>query len=208
MTTTTPSKTVGTALLACTNQATAVVTVGSAIDVSGKFAAAISVKLGRHSVVTALAAQVKFRLEASFSAVNDEWIPIQEWTSGTATTACNAPTVNDAGFAAADTTFTISSATGITAGDILFFYESGTIANSEWARVAGVSGTTITLEEPITRGHTNAIYCCDYGEVWAFYVNVEPYKRVRLVVDTASSASTTACAVIGWLNTLDSLGTV
>ncbi len=208
MTTTTPNKTAGTALLAHTQQATATVTVGSAVDVSSKIAGRVFVKMGR-SVTTALTNEVKFRLEASAkSSGNDEWVPIKEWTSSYGKTACNAPTVNDASFNAADTSFTISSATGIAAGDILYFRETGTPGNSEWCRVSGVSGTTITLEEAVTRNKTNGITVTDLAEMWSFTVNLESTARIRLVVDTASAASGYTVDVIAWLTSLDTYGTV
>lgn len=203
-TVTTLTKTQGGVLLAHTQQATAVVTVGAAVDVSTKFAARIFVRMGR-SVTTALTNEVTFRLEASAkSAANDEWYPVIQWTSVNGKTAANASTVNDAAFNAGDTTFVITSATGIAAGDIVYLRETGTPANSEWVRVATVSGTTITLEEGTTRGHTNGIATADLGEAFTFSVNCMDIGRLRLVVDTASAASGQTVDVIGWIVTLDS----
>lgn len=208
MTTTTATKTLGTALLAHTQQATAVVTIGSAVDVSTKFAAQYYIKLGR-SVATALTNEVKFRIEASAkSSGNDEWLPIYEFTSATGKTACNASTVNDAAFTAGDTTFVITAATGIAAGDILYLRETGTPANSEWVRVAAVSGTTVTFEEACTRSHTNGIATADFGEVFTGYLNLDAIGRIRLVVDSASAASGQTVDVVGWLTTFDSATTV
>ena len=208
MSTTTPKKTQGTALLAHTQQATAVVTLGAAIDVSGKFGAQIHVKLGR-TIGSALTNEVLFRLEASAkSSANDEWYPIYTWTSASGKTTANSTTVSDAAFNAGDTTFVIASATGITAGDILYVRETGTPANSEWVRVASMSGTTVTVEEAVTRSHTNGIAVTDYGEMFSFEVpNITSIGRIRLVVDSASSASGQTVDVIAWMTTLDSLTT-
>lgn len=207
MGTITPSKTAARVLLAHTQQATAVVTVGSAIDVSSLLSGVVFVKLGR-TVATALGNQVKFRLEASAkTSGNDEWVPIREWTSGNGTTAASSSTVNDASFNAGDTSFTITSATGIAAGDLLYLRETGTPGNSEWVRVLSVSGTTITLEEAVTRNHTNGINVADLAEQFAFHVNLEAVARLRLVVDSASAASGQTVDVIGWLTTLDNLVT-
>jgi hypothetical protein len=107
-------------------------------------------------------------------------------------------------FNAGDTTFTITSATGIAAGDMLYFRETGTPANSEWSRVSGVSGTTITLEEAVTRNHTNGINVADSGESFAWDLDCSAITRLRLVVDTASAVSGTTVDVIAWLVTLDS----
>jgi hypothetical protein len=207
VTTSTPSKTQGTALLAHTQQATAVVTVGSAIDVSGKFAAQVFVKMGR-TVATALGNEVTFRLEGSAkSSANDEWVPIYVWTSQSGKTAASSTTVNDGAFTAGDTTFVVTSATGLAAGDALYLRETGTPANSEWVRVASVSGTTITMEEACTRSHTNGINVADLAESWSFSINVSAIGRIRLVVDSASNASGQTVDVIAWLVTLDSVST-
>lgn len=206
MTTTVPSKTVGTVLFAHTQHLTGVITPGAAVDVSGKFAVRASIKMGR-TIATALTNNVKFRLEGSFSAVNDEWEPLKQWTSENGLTAASTSTVNDAVFNAGDDNFVITSATGIAAGDRLYLRETVTPANSEWSRVESVSGTTITLEEGVTRAHTNGITVTDLAESWTFVLNVESLKRVRLVVDSASLAAGQTVDILAWLNSLDSLTT-
>ncbi len=204
-TTSTPVKTQGGVLLAHTQQATAVVTVGSAVDVSGKFAAKIFVKMGR-SVATALTNNVIFRLEGSAkSSGNDEWIPLFSWPSSNGLTTASATTVNDVSFNAADTTFVVASATGIVAGDQLYLRETGTPANSEWCRVASMSGTTVTLEEAITRNHTNGIAVCDLAEGWVWDVDVLALGRLRLVVDTASAVAGVTVDILAWIVTFDSV---
>lgn len=208
MPTTTLTKTAAGVLLAHTQQATATVTVGSAVDVSTKVGpATVFVKMGR-TTGTALTNEVMFRLEGSAkSSGNDEWVPIYSWLSTNGKTAANSSTVNDASFNAADTTFVITSATGIAAGDHLYLRETGTPANSEWVRVAGVSGTTITLEEPCTRGHTNGINVADLAESWAIPVDLAGHVRVRLVVDSAGGsggASGQTVDVLAWIVTADS----
>lgn len=208
MSTTTLNKTAGTALLAHTQQATATVTVGSAIDASTKVGPATAfVKMGR-TVATALTNNVKFRIESSAKASgNDEWFPISEWTSANGLTAASASTLNDSAFNAGDTSFTITSATGFTAGDTIYVRETGTPGNSEWERIAGVSGTTITLEEAVTRNHTNGVTITDLAEMWAIPLDLSGAVRIRLVVDTASAASGQTVDVIAWLVTADSSNT-
>lgn len=207
MTTTTLTKTQGSVLLAHTQQATAVVTIGSAVDVSTKMAAQVSIKMGR-TVATALTNEVAFRLEASAkSSGNDEWYPISQWTSSDGKTAASSTTLNDASFNAGDTTCTLTSATGFAAGDFVYFRETGTPGNSEWCREKSVSGSVITLEEATTRNHTNGINVCDLSESWSFQVDCAAIGRLRLVVDTASAASGQTVDVIGWISTLDSAST-
>lgn len=208
MATTTATKTAAQALLAHTQQATATITVGTPVDVSSKVGPATAfIKMGR-SASTALSNQVKFRIEGSAkTSGNDEWVPIDEWTSQFGTTAASASTVNDASFNSADTSFTITSATGFAAGDAIYFRETGTPANSEWARVLSVVSTTVTMEEAVTRGHTNGITVTDLAESFFRPLDLAGMVRIRLVVDTASAASGTTVDVIGWLVTMDSLST-
>lgn len=208
MPTSTLTKTAARVLLAHTQLATASQAIGSAIDVATMVGPATAmVKMGR-SVATALSAGVAFRLEGSAkTSGNDEWFPLYEWVSSTA--AVNASTVNDASFLANDTNFVITSATGITGGDLLYFRETGTPANSEWERVGSVSGTTITFEEGITRGHTNGITVTDGAEVWSIPVDIAGLVRVRLVANSNNVTATGQTVdVIGWLVTADSVNTV
>jgi hypothetical protein len=209
MTTTTLNKTAAQVLLAHTQLATATQAVGSAVDVSTKVGAATAfVKMGR-TVATALGAQLAFRLEGSAkTSGNDEWVPIYEWTSANGTTAASASTVNDASFNAGDTSFTITSATGITGGDAMYLRETGTPANSEWARIGSVSGTTITLEEPCTRAHTNGITTTDLAEMWALPFDITGQVRVRLVVNSNNVTATGQTVdVLAYLVTADSAAT-
>lgn len=207
MTTTTLTKTQGTALLALTQQATAVVTVGSPVDVSTKLAASIFVKMGR-TTSSALSNEVKFRLEASAKASgNDEWVPIMQWTSLSGKTTANSSTLNGA-TTAGNTTAVLTSGTGFAAGNACYFRETGTPANSEWSRLSAVSTNTLTFEEAQTRNHTNSINVANLAEMWEFDVDCSSICRLRLVVDTASAASGQTVDVIAWINTLDSVASV
>ncbi len=200
---TTLSKTQGSTLLAFTQQASAAITVGSAVDVSTKLAATIYVKMGR-TVTTALGNEVKFRLEASAkSSGNDEWIPILQWTSTSGKTACNSTTLNGA-TTAGNTTSVLTSGTGFSAGAWAYFRETGTPSNSEWSRVLSLSSNTPTFEEAQTRNHTNGITVSTLSEGWAFDIDCASICRVRLIVDTASAASGQTVDVQAIINTLDS----
>ena len=136
MTTTTLTKTAAAVLLALTQQATAVVTIGSAVDVSTKVGAATAfIKMGR-TVATALTNEVKFRLEASAkSSGTDEWVPIYEWTSTNGKTAASSTTLS-AATTTGNSTTVLTAGTGFAAGSIVYVRETGTPANSEWSRVA------------------------------------------------------------------------
>jgi hypothetical protein len=204
MTTTTLTKTAGAVLLALTQQATGVVTLGSAVDVSTKVGPATAfVKMGR-VVATALTNNIKFRLEASAKASgNDEWFPIYEWTSANGTVAASSTTLNGA-TTAGNSTSVLTSGTGFTAGDLVYYRETGTPGDSEWSRVASIATNTVTHEETQTRGHTTGIAVTDSAEVFAIPVDIAGLVRVRLVVDSASAASGQTVDVIAWLVTADS----
>lgn len=207
MTTSTLTKTAAGVLLALTQQATAVVTLGSAVDVSTKAYGQVFIKVGR-TVATALTNELKFRLEASSqSSGNDEWVPIWEGTTVKGKTASISSTVNDASFNAGDTTVTVTSAASMVAGDVIYFRETGTPANSEWCRIVSISSNTLTLEEATTRNHTNSINVATQAEEISFQVNLLAVIRLRLVVDSASSASGQTVDVLAWINTMDSVTT-
>lgn len=203
-TVTTLTKTQSGVALAHTQQTTANVTVGSDITVTAAMAAKFLIKLGR-AVATALGNEVLFRIEASAKpSGTDEWFPVYQFTSTSGKTVANSTTLNGA-TTAGNTTCVLTSATGILAGDILYFRETGTPTNSEWSRVKSASGTTITFEEAQTRNHTNGIAVTDSGEIFApIDIDCSTVGRLRLVVDSAANASGQTVDVIGWVVTLDS----
>lgn len=206
---TTATKSASGVLLALTQQATATVTAGSAIDVSTKFGVRIFVKMGR-TVATALTNDVGFRLEASpATSGNDEWVPMFSWTSATGKTAANSTTLNGATLAGAST-YVVTSATGIASGNNVYLRETGTPANSEFSKINGVSSTTVTPIDALTRAHTNTIAVTNLAEYFTFDFDVSMVERIRLVVDSASGNQGVAAAsgqtvdVIGWYVSLDS----
>lgn len=200
----TPNKTVAQTLLAHTQQATATVTRGSAIDVSGKLALRYYVAMGR-TVATALTNELAFRLEASpETSGNDNWLPIYSWVSVNGKTAATSTTINDASVIAGDTTFVLTSGTGITAADIIYLRETGTPGNSEWVRVDSISTNTVTCEA-LTRSHTNGINVADLAEFFTGSISCDDIVRIRLVVDSATNASGQTVDVQAWYTTLDSL---
>lgn len=202
---TTLTKTAAGVLLAHTQCATATITIGSPVTVDTKLGPATAfVKLGR-TVATALSNQVKFRLEGSAkSSGDDEWVPIYQWTTNNGTVAASSTTLNDASCNAGDTSFTLTSATGFAAGDHIYLRETGTPANSEWVRELSVSSNTVTVEQAITRSHTNGITVTDNAESFAIAFDVGGHVRIRLVVDTASAASGQTVDVLAWYVTADS----
>ena len=206
MTTTTLTKTAAQVLLAHTQQATAVCTNGSAVDVSSKVGPATAiVKMGR-TVATALTNEVTFRLEGSAkTSGDDEWVPIYTWTSSSGKTAASSTTLNGA-TTAGNTTTVLTSGTGFVGGDHVYIRETGTPGNSEWSRVESISTNTVTWEEAQTRSHTTGINAADLAESWQIPFDAAAQVRVRLVVDTTAPSGQTV-DIIAWLITADSAAT-
>jgi len=203
MATVTLSKSQGQTLLAHTQQATATVTRGSAVAVTTAYSLRYFVSMGR-SVATALTNEVNFRIEGSAkSSGNDEWFTVVPWTSISGKTTATATTISDASVSASDTTFTLASGTGIVSGDYIYLRETGTPGDSEWVRVDSISGADVTCEA-LTRSHTNGIAVCDLAERFTGDIDCSNLGRIRLVVDTAASASGQTVDVIGWYSILDS----
>lgn len=204
MTTSTFANTIAAALLAHTQLATATMVVGSEQSVDGKLAGKIGISLGR-TVATALTNEVRLAFQVSFAVAGDDsWKTVYEFTSTTGKTACNAPTLNGATGAGA-TTFVVSSATGIAAGDKLYLRETGTPANSEWCEVKSIAGTTVTPLSPLTRAHTNGITITDLAEHPQWTESFAGVKRVRLIADANSNASGQTVDVLAVVNTLDNV---
>lgn len=200
----TPTKTGSRSLLAHTQQATATITVGAWVDVSAWFAARIAIYMGR-TVATALTNEVLFRLEGSYASSGDDgFFTIFERTSSKGKTAASSTTLNGATSAGA-TTYVVTSATGIAAGDVIYLRETGTPANSEWTQVKSMSSTTVTPFNNLTRAHTSGINVADLGEVLSWTEDLSSVLRVRLIVDAATNASGQTVDVLALISTLDAV---
>lgn len=161
---------------------------GPEINVSGKWAGTLKVRLGRTTITSCGAAEL--RLEGGgrgSGGAADFWTPIYPWTTALHGTAPSAVTINSNGAAGAltlDGTWT-----GITAADgLIFIYESGTVANSEWTRVQGVSGSNMTVQDSLTRSHASTTKVYDQAEEWSIPVDLAAEETVRLVVDLVKNS--------------------
>jgi hypothetical protein len=193
MSTITPNKTANASLLAWQDIATANVVVGSAQDVSAKYSGSFSIKIARKTGTAFTSGWPNIRIEASHkTSGNDGWIPLLSVQPALGSSIVNT-TLNGAVSAAA-TTITVTSATNIAAGDILFLEDTAT-ANYELVRVKSVSGTTITLEEAVTYAHASGKIVTDQAEMYFPSVDLGPYARVRAVADNANSGQTIAVEV-------------
>lgn len=183
------TKTVGTEILAWQDIATANVIVGTAQDVSTKLSATVFIKMGRNSSSAFTSGWPNFRVEASAKASgNDWWVPLA--TFQPAVGASIAATTANGAISAGATSCTVTSATNIAAGDVLFLGHTTTVANYELVRVKSVSGTTVTFEEACTSAHDNGCVISDQAEMWAASLDLTGISRIRVVADNANSGRT------------------
>jgi hypothetical protein len=204
MATTTPNKTGGLTLFAWADVATANVNVGSAVDVSGKLGAFLGIKLGRRSGTAFTAGWPNIRIELSTkTSGTDAWYALPQQFQPQVGASIANTTLNGAVSAAA-TSITVTAATNIAAGDVLFV-KGNTDAENEVPRVKSVSGTTVTLEEGLTYAHNSGNAVTDQAETYVMQPPFEGAMRMRAVVDNAGGGQT--CAVEITYSTFDSLGT-
>jgi hypothetical protein len=205
MATSTPVKTVQTALLAWQDVATANVQVGTALDVSNYWEATVFARLGRRSGTAFTAGWPNIRIEVSeATSGNDGWYPTAAVFQPPVGASIANTTLNGAVSAGA-TSFVVTAATNIAVGDILYLGDSSS-ANWELVRVKTVSGTTITPEEAVTFAHANGSAVTDQAEIFTPAVlGLSSIKRIRAVADNASGGQT--CAVKVSITTFDNITT-
>ncbi len=182
----TPSKTQNGTLLAWTDVASAACPVGSAVDVSTKFAATIFVRLGRLTGSAFTAGWPNIRIEASHKSSGDNsWGTLVSFQP--AVGASIAATTLNGAVSAGASSFVVTSATNIAAGDLLFLGDSST-SNYEIIRVKSVASTTITPEENVVNAHANAALVTDQAEIFSpAAIDLFSIGRIRAVVDNIGS---------------------
>lgn len=194
-----PTKTVGTNLLTLQTIATALVVTGSAVDVSTKFSGMAYVQFGR-TVATALTNAVRFRIDGSSAASADgNWFPMYEWISDVAAAIRTAATAGAAG----GTSITVTN-TSMLPGDKIFI-QNGTLASSEWSRIATLVSTTgLTIEDTLVNAQTTSNIATK-AEFFAIPLDFSGVGRIRFVCSTAQPAAGQTIAVEAALTTLDTI---
>lgn len=179
-------KTIGTAVLDwAAATATGSIRESAEVAVTTELGATFFIQLGRSSG-SAFTAGPTVRIEgSSASSGDDNWFTITSHAMAVGSSVANS-TLNGAVSAGA-TSFVITSATGIAAGDVLFVGDAST-ANYEVVRVLSVSGTTVNIEDAFVYSHTTGAQVTDQAELIA----VGPlcmctYTRVRVVLDNKTS---------------------
>lgn len=176
-----------TAHLAWTDIASAAQNIPSAIDVSGKMAIGIWIKMGRKSSTAFTAGWPNFRVEGSSkSSGNDNWAVLANFQppvgASISSTTANGAISGGAG------SCTVTSATNIAVGDYLFLGHTTTPGNYELVRVKSVSGTTVTFEENCTNAHDNGCVISDQSEHFYIEIGCATQTRIRVVTDNANSS--------------------
>lgn len=194
MSTAAPVKTGSRTLAAWQSVATANFIEGSPLDVSGMFSAWVTVQLGREASTAFTAGSPNIRIEGTPTASGDlYWSPMIIFqplvgASIAATTLSAAILPNDA-------TFTVASASNITAGDLLYLGDS-TVGNSELVRVKSVASTTITPVRNIVNSHSSGARCSDQAEQFSAFLDLSAVMRIRAVIDNITSGQTIYATVV------------
>lgn len=180
----TPTKTTQTDLIAWQDIASAAQVFSSAFNCASIWAAAFAIRLARATGSSFTAGWPNVRIEASHASSGSIWTPIFNYQMALGSSIVN--TTLSAGITAGASTFSVTSATNIAVGDILFLGDSSA-SNYELVRVKGVSGTTITPEEAVVNNHANGSLVTDQAEMLFPMLDLSAYMRVRAVVDNANS---------------------
>lgn len=194
------TKTVGTSVMALQTVSASSVAISTPVSTGNALGATIFIHFGREAE-TAAGAGVNIRIEASSKSSGEgHWYPLCIFTTGFA--ACSGEAVSGTE-AAGQTVISVASTTGLTAGDIIFFF-NGTIANSEWHRIKSiVAATSVTLEDALVNAQTGSTFY-DSAEMFVAQLDLTAVSRLRIVAD--GSAFTQAFAIEADMITFDSIG--
>lgn len=196
------TKTVGTSVMALQTVSASSVAISSAVATGNAMGATIFVHFGRESV-TAAGAGVNIRIEASSkSSGNGHWYPVAIFTTGFATCETEALTATEP---AGETVLAVASTTNLTAGDIIFIFNT-TIGSSEWHRIKSiVAATSVTIEDGLVFEQTAAASdIFDSAEMFVAQLDLTSISRIRVVAD--GSLFTQAFAIEVDMITFDSVG--
>jgi hypothetical protein len=132
----------------------------------------------------------EYRVEFSAaSSGDDKWIAATTWNAGSAvcSSAASSSTV-----AVGAATCVILSGTAMTIGDIVYV-PSATAGNDEWWRVAAVSGTaSFTILDASAYSHAATTAIFGGAERKCIIQDVEPFTRMRVVINNNASGTTQA----------------
>lgn len=195
------TKTIQTALLALQSVASNTVAISSELALATNLALVVSLHFGRRTS-SALTAGVNLRVEAAATASgNGHWFPVAQWLTNKAV-AAGIEAVSGT-CAAGQKVIAMASTTGFALGDIIYI-DNGTIANSEWARVAALSANvSVTIEDNLLFAQTSStVY--NAAQLFLAQIDAAAITRLRIVVDASNTGQ--AIAVEAEVTTCDSIG--
>lgn len=161
------------------NQATLTTTGDTLVDLRNADSALFHVFIGRrnNSVPTR-----EIRVQIRRTDNNTRVIPVRTFdVTNIAPTTAAAQTTTTAAANVGDTTLTVSSATGLAVGDVICISAAaGGTGNHQWADIVLVSGTTITLAEPLRLAVASGDIVANLGTVVSMTVEGGDQIRVRV----------------------------
>ncbi len=179
MATITPDATVKTSLLshqAITHPASVY---GSAVDVSGKYAATVHLY---HALVEATANTNPgaFIIQASAAASgNEDWVDLVRVDVTTDSPATEALTATEA---SGETVLAVAATAGFVALDDIYIQDAGTLADSEWAKVEQiVTNTSVDITDGLTTGKDASDFLWGSAERFAFSFDLRSVARLRVI---------------------------
>lgn len=135
---------------------------------------------------TAPAVGTQILIEARLSST-DTWRELLPIPTGNI--AAVSTTLNGDATAPTTTLTTVGSATFAARSKVLFIYESGTLANSEWVRMVGHASTTVTLSDAIANNHASGVAIYDQAQQWHVQFNCIGIYAIRMVVNNNAQAT-------------------
>jgi hypothetical protein len=197
------TKTAGIAVLAHTAVTHPDTVKGSAQDVSTKLAATI---LMFHSSVevTANTNPGRFLVQMSGAASGDEdWATVAQFDATISTADTEAMTATEP---IGETVLAVASTTGFLAHDLLYIQDTGTLADSEWARCQEiVTNTSINLLDGLTTQKDSADVIWNDADVFVCQVDLTSITRLRVVFQHEGAVGAN-CHVRALMVTGDSIG--
>lgn len=177
---------------------------GSAQNVSGKIGATITLF---HASVEATANTNPglFLVQTSAASSGDEdWATIAAFPATISTADTEAMTATEP---VSETVLAVSSTTGFVANDVLYIQDTGTIADSEWARCQEiVSNTSINLIDGLTNQKDSADVIWNDADIFVCYVDCRSVARLRVVFQHEGTTGAN-CHVKALMTTHDSWAT-
>lgn len=182
MATITPSKTDSVEVLAHQAATHPVTIVGSAIDCRTKRAATVYLY---HGYVEATADTnpgkflVQVRPDAGDGSVTEHWITVVELVAKGTTPDTEAFTATEP---AGETVLAIASSSGFAVEDELYLQDTGTLADSEWAKcVVVTSNTSLTIMDGLTAQKDSSDVIWNDASKWVVSLDLNGIESFRVV---------------------------